>query len=784
MAYQDTNLRRLADDLANNPVRRSRIRGVNDVQLWTYVTDDSLAEVSGPTFWNLAYRRVTADDVIFAFSEGGMTIRRVTATDRAARTVTTEDPANVGGGGGGAVTAVAGQVGNVTAGQLIAEIDAIADTNFLTDAERAAILAATADTTNQAAIQDILGVVAGTSVLPPTTGAVLAAADLVTRMQDIATALAAAGGGGLTSPLTALLDAGNQSITNVADLQANVVTLRDQGGNAIPWLLREDAANNAVWHYSGADRMTLTPGGVLDVLGGFRVNGVDQIGALLTLLGVTSGQTDFGTIFTGTTIPDNATLTAALQALETAVEAAGGASFDIIDAAGDLMIGTADNTVGRLGIGAALQQLRVNAAGTALEWAAPSSGVTNWLALNDTPNAFTGFASQLVRVNAGETALEFINVNPLDANLIDAAGDLLVGTADNTAGRLALGTANQVLRVNAGATALEYADPASSVTVTTVDTPALRDAVANVSPGDVVIVTDVDGLGTEQAFFVETAAATFGAATTRKSGPIPTLDAAGGTPDLAALAASPDSADVYRLINHADTGIPDQIIVKRENNSGYNLMASAGAFDIDSLPAGTAPVPGTAQVVASVGGVEQRFNASDLGGGAANAAALSFATTSDLDATNTRDAIEEVKAESQDVIPALAEGSQFFEGATGDVRRRPSYGMVLNFEGLADGTVLRFPPIPLGFQVADVGVSVSNGETTEFTAAIDTGPGTASNNIAGIVSVAAATLARTSAPPTTPATIHAADSEVTFVLGNSSNPINGSALVRYQIAQV
>jgi hypothetical protein len=42
-------------------------------------------------------------------------------------------------------------------------------------------------------------------------------------------------------------------------------------------------------------------------------------------------------------------------------------------------------------------------------------------------------------------------------SLVDAAGDLLVGTGDNTVGRLAKGSALQVLRVNAGGTALEYA---------------------------------------------------------------------------------------------------------------------------------------------------------------------------------------------------------------------------------------------------------------------------------------------------------------------------------------
>lgn len=46
-------------------------------------------------------------------------------------------------------------------------------------------------------------------------------------------------------------------------------------------------------------------------------------------------------------------------------------------------------------------------------------------------------------------------------SLIDAAGDLIVGTADNTVGRLAKGTALQVLRTNAGATALEWASSAA-----------------------------------------------------------------------------------------------------------------------------------------------------------------------------------------------------------------------------------------------------------------------------------------------------------------------------------
>ena len=47
---------------------------------------------------------------------------------------------------------------------------------------------------------------------------------------------------------------------------------------------------------------------------------------VITLTGVPAGSTDFGTLFTGTTIPDGSDLAGALQALETAVESATGAT--------------------------------------------------------------------------------------------------------------------------------------------------------------------------------------------------------------------------------------------------------------------------------------------------------------------------------------------------------------------------------------------------------------------------------------------------------------------------
>lgn len=43
------------------------------------------------------------------------------------------------------------------------------------------------------------------------------------------------------------------------------------------------------------------------------------------------------------------------------------------------------------------------------EMEAPPSGVTTFIALSDTPSAFTGAAGRFVKVNAGATALEFVD---------------------------------------------------------------------------------------------------------------------------------------------------------------------------------------------------------------------------------------------------------------------------------------------------------------------------------------------------------------------------------------
>jgi hypothetical protein len=52
----------------------------------------------------------------------------------------------------------------------------------------------------------------------------------------------------------------------------------------------------------------------------------------------------------------------------------------------------------------------------------------------------------------------------IQKSIVDAAGDLIYATADDTPARLAIGTAGQVLQVNSGATAPEWAAPASGLT--------------------------------------------------------------------------------------------------------------------------------------------------------------------------------------------------------------------------------------------------------------------------------------------------------------------------------
>jgi hypothetical protein len=94
-------------------------------------------------------------------------------------------------------------------------------------------------------------------------------------------------------------------------------------------------------------------------------------------------------------------------------------STDLITTAGDILYGTAADTVARLGIGTAGQVLKVNSGATAPEWAAASSGAFTLIARTSFTNvasqSFDNFSSTY---NSYMVIIESIfNTNQNDANL-------------------------------------------------------------------------------------------------------------------------------------------------------------------------------------------------------------------------------------------------------------------------------------------------------------------------------------------------------------------------------
>jgi hypothetical protein len=80
----------------------------------------------------------------------------------------------------------------------------------------------------------------------------------------------------------------------------------------------------------------------------------------------------------------------------------------------------------------------------------------------------------------------------LPETIIDAAGDLIYGSAADTAARLAIGTAGQVLQVNSGATAPEWASPAAGgKNFTLLSTTTLTGSQVNITgiTGDHIVIS-------------------------------------------------------------------------------------------------------------------------------------------------------------------------------------------------------------------------------------------------------------------------------------------------------
>lgn len=120
------------------------------------------------------------------------------------------------------------------------------------------------------------------------------------------------------------------------ELTGSNVPLADVGGNFttddVESALAELAADShtAVTLNAGNSTALTLSGQELNLSDATLTTNLD-IDHLVNLSGAASGSDNYGTVFTGTTIPDNSNIQAALQALETALEASGGTDDQIVD---------------------------------------------------------------------------------------------------------------------------------------------------------------------------------------------------------------------------------------------------------------------------------------------------------------------------------------------------------------------------------------------------------------------------------------------------------------------
>ena len=140
---------------------------------------------------------------------------------------------------------------------------------------------------------------------------------------------------------------------------------------------------------------------------------------------------------------------------------------------GDISFRSATSNVNtRLGIGSSGQVLTVAAGVPSWATSDDANAIQNTIvdakgdivaaSANDTPARLAVGTDnhRLVAASGEATGLKY--VADTQNTVIDAAGDLVYGTAADTLGRLAIGTAGQVLKVNSGATAPEWGTAASA----------------------------------------------------------------------------------------------------------------------------------------------------------------------------------------------------------------------------------------------------------------------------------------------------------------------------------
>lgn len=162
------------------------------------------------------------------------------------------------------------------------------------------------------------------------------------------------------------------------------------------------------------------------------------------------------------------------QTAATAAQATANAAIPkaVVDAKGDLLVASAADTVTRLAVGTN-DQVLVAASGeaTGVKWAAVP-GQSGLIALSivtakgdllagtaasTVDNLPVGTDGQVLTADSAQpTGLKWATAasSGIPATIIDAAGDLIQGSAADTAARLAIGSNDEVLSVNSGA--LDY----------------------------------------------------------------------------------------------------------------------------------------------------------------------------------------------------------------------------------------------------------------------------------------------------------------------------------------
>ena len=176
----------------------------------------------------------------------------------------------------------------------------------------------------------------------------------------------------------------------------------------------------------------------------------------------------------------------------------------ILDAKGDLVVASAADTPAKLAVGTDGQVLVVDSsAPLGVKWTLdPTTTVVDAkgdLLAGTGPDTLTRFpvgtdGQVLVADSSTGTGLAWSSAtdpNAINKNIIDAKGDVIVGTADDTPGRLGVGTNGQVLTANSATTeGVEWA----TINVT-LGTETSGDYVQSVSGGTGVTVTGGTGEG-------------------------------------------------------------------------------------------------------------------------------------------------------------------------------------------------------------------------------------------------------------------------------------------------